>query len=174
MTAVVLIDRRLLAAGLRPVARIAGTDDYRGRATEIAPKTEIAAERRVAAAMPADFAAVDPHRRFVVHRLKIELHPTVTPTLGNGDLAAIPHRLHEIKVLDARQLAFRAEWHANFPAQLAIQQAPGQPGIAGVDFKLPIAIEIEPVFADELRPRILRSWYFCHGLSSFSTCGGDG
>ena len=61
-------------------------------------------------------------------------------------------------MVDAGERRFRAERDGDSLGEVAVEQTPLQTAVAAVDLELPVAIEIEPVGAGELRTRIFGAW----------------
>jgi len=126
--------------------------------------SDLGGERREAAAVAGDLHAVDPDRGVVVAGLEVEEDARLVPARGDRDLAAVPGGVEEVGVLDARELRLRAERHDDARGQFAIQQAAVNAAVAGVDFKLPLAVEAEPFRTDELRAGVFGTGRRMHGV----------
>jgi hypothetical protein len=111
--------------------------------------------------MPSHFDAVDPDGRIVFHRLETEYDLASCPFVGNGDGAPIPDGIHEIGVLDARELRLRAKWDHNAVFELALVQAACKSTVATVGLELPLAVETQPIGTDKLRTGVLGTWNLC-------------
>ena len=145
-----------------PVARVSGAEDDGGLAAQLGGVAQVAGEAREAAAVASDFLAVHPHGRLIVNRLEMQQDFTVVPFGGDGDFAPVPHRFHEIDVLDARQLGFGAERNDDAVLQAFLAETALLACIRIVYLKLPFAIQVHPFLADKLGARVLWTWNSCH------------
>jgi len=57
----------------------------------------------------ANLLPVNPNRRVIVDRLKVEQHTPPTPLTGHLHLSPVPDRLQKVVVLHPGKLRFRAE-----------------------------------------------------------------
>jgi len=158
VTAVRGIQPALLARGLNEAARVvlsAYRDHVVARLQEIG---NVKGERRVSASVLSHRLAVHPHLRLVVHRPEVQQHPLRLPLLRQAELAPVPHRRNEVLVTDPRQLALGTERHQDAAPQLLRRgQAPLPPAHPEVHLKLPLAVQVQPLFAHHLRTRVLRA-----------------
>src|SRR6185295_17631962 len=82
----------------------------------------------------------------------VDLPPS--PEGGDEDAAAVPHRLVAIGVADARELRLGTERHRDARLQGTLEQATADAAVAGIELELPLAVEVQPILADELRAGI--------------------
>ena len=69
--------------------------------------------------MMSDRNSVDPDLGSVVAGIDVQEY-ALSGRSGQSDLAAVPDRVHEIAVFDAREPAFRAEGHDYFAGKLSV------------------------------------------------------
>ncbi len=155
--AVVEVQLALLAARLRTAVRVAGADDDGRLLAGLGDVVQVGAERGESAAVPDHLLAVHPDGGVVVDGLEVQYGVLAVPLRGDRDGGAVPDRLHEVDVLDPGQLGLRRERYDDPLRQLAVTQAALQPGVRPVDLELPLAVEVHPLGADELRTRVLRT-----------------
>ena len=110
--------------------------------------------------MPADFGVVYPNRRVVVHGLEVKQDVSPGPGFGNAHRSPIPDGLHKTRVADTGKLRLRTKRHENVITKLARQQIAIQAVICVIDFKLPTAVQAQPVVPNELGARIFTARNF--------------
>lgn len=71
----------------------------------------------------------------------------------------MPHARHEVPMPNAREVALRAERHADRPAERHVaRRRPALPARPGrVHLELPRAVQVQPQIALHVRPRMLRA-----------------
>src|SRR5690606_30111583 len=115
---------------------------------------DVVLERSAAAPVSPDGPAVDVHLGEVVDAAEVEDDALALPVGGHGNRAMVPHRLDEVLVTDARELAFGAERDEDLAVEpLAFGKAPLGAGLAEVERKRPRAVEADPRLPHELRAR---------------------
>ena len=97
--------------------------------------------------------AVDKDFAAVVHRAEVQHGPAGKLLLRQVNGAAVPHAVKEILVVHAGKLALGAEGHQNGIGKLRVRlmQAACFSAAAIVDLKGPLAVQIHPFIALELR-----------------------
>lgn len=104
--------------------------------------------------------SIDEDLRLVVDGAEIQQDFFSVPVLRDRDVPMIPHIVDEVLELHSRQLAFRAEGNSYFLVEsFGFEEFPFQAGSAEIKRKRPLAIEIVPCIAFELRPWILGPWH---------------
>jgi hypothetical protein len=116
------------------------------------------------ATMPArsQVMGAKPDGGVVVDGLEVQEHILALPVGRDCHVATVPHRRHEIGMLDTAQFRFGAERNLDTLLQLAVAQTTFQTRVAMVDFELPFAVQAQPLVADELRAGVLAARY-AHG-----------
>ncbi len=140
----------LFAAGLGVgIGWVPGGDDQFVLGGRVDRVGDIEAEGIIAAAVPAHFAAVDEHYCLVVHRAEMEQDSLALPLGGQFERAPIPDSLVLAdRAHDAGQRGLDRERH-----QDAILEGGPRSLFAG-DCEVPEAVEVQPVLARHLRPRV--------------------
>ena len=159
VVAVVGIEKlALLAVGLLAGAVVVDGADGQAVLALGAQSRDIKAERRVAAAVGSGLFAVDIDVGLVVNRAEVQQDAARELLLCHGERAQIPHGGDEVLAADAGELAFRAERHGDGVLErLALLEMAVEAAFAEVKRKLPLAVEVLPSGALELRLGMLRS-----------------
>ena len=155
----VLVSLALLARGLMTRADVVlGQHDeiIRPVAQRIG---DIEMKRRASAVMAADTRAVDPDAGGVVDRAEVEEDPARAPVPRLEERSVVPDGGHEVAVFDSGQAALGRVRHADPPIE------GGEVGVPfaldsrapRVDCEAPLAVEIDPLLALELRLGMLRA-----------------
>ena len=125
---------------------------------------DVIAERGRAAPMPAHRLAVDKDLALIVHRAKVQDDALAGPVGGDVQAAVVPHHLDKVGVLDAREGAFGAKGHSDRVVKaLAGLKAALHARLAKVKGIGPRAVQVDPVFAHELRARVFGAGQRCGG-----------
>jgi len=111
--------------------------------------------------------AVHPHAGVVVTGTDVQQHALARPLGGHLHAAPVPDAEMKIRIADPRKAALRAKGHDNLAGwtrtsavePFAGGQTTFDPADARVKGKGPGAIQVQPVGAHQLRPRIL--WTRC-------------
>ena len=107
---------------------------------------DVETEIVITAAVNAEFLAVDGHLRFPIHRAEVQQHMLAAPSLGDLEAAAIGHAVGVLH--HARQRRFDGIRHEDL-------------GLRAVgELDIPQTIQVQPVLAHHLRPRILGQGLF--------------
>ncbi len=163
---------RLLAAGLRLRGGVARTHDDGHLVTCYRDPGERCRERTEPAAMARHLDVIDPDSGVVVDGPEVQEHIAPHPVLRDPDDPPVPDSVQEVGVLDFRRARLRCKRDQDPAAEVTGAQPAIDPGIAAVDFELPIPVEGEPVRADELRSRVFRLRNGCRQGAAFLCCGG--
>ena len=113
----------------------------------------VKAEGNIAAGVGSHADAVDKGFAVIIHRAKMQHDPAGKLLLRQVNGTAIPHAIQKILVVHAGKLALGAERHQNGIGKLRVRlmQAACFSAAAIVDLKGPLAVQIHPAIAPELR-----------------------
>ena len=113
----------------------------------------VKAEGNIAAGVGSHADAVDKGFAVIVHRAEVQHDPAGKLLLRQVNGAAIPHAIQKILVVHAGKLALGAEGHQNGIGKLRVRlmQAACFSAAAIVDLKGPLAVQVHPAVAPELR-----------------------
>jgi hypothetical protein len=115
-------------------------------------RRDIEVEGHVPALIVSDLVAVDPERRAVINCAEVEQQVVpAPPLLGNLEGSRVPDDLVDALVVDSRKLGLVRERDvdAAFERQ-AVVPAELTPALRVVEGKLPLAVQVHPLCADEL------------------------
>ena len=143
----------LLAAGLFEIGGVVvGADDELLWAFTGEGVGDLDGEGSVAAFVPGDFYAIDPHIGGGVDCTEVQDDALSGFELGPVKLTAVPYGAEEAGVSDAAGGSFRGEGHldAGVPRDLG----EGVPLSVGIDSKVPFTVERGPLLALQLRSGI--------------------
>src|SRR5689334_6656150 len=105
--------------------------------------------------MCASRRAVNPYGRLVIACADIQddAFALINPACGQYELTSVPDRCHEVFLANTRKITLRAEGHQDFPTEVFGQiQFSCFAGLARVYFKIPFAVEIDPIGSYKLWP----------------------
>ena len=129
-------------------------DDRRGFARRHLV-TDIELEFRVAAFMGSNFDSVHPNLCLSVDGPETQPDPRAVPISRDDNIACLPADLLAAEVLDARKLALPTEGYGNLSIEVvAVRPSVFQPFVAWIEAELPLAVEIHPGAALEVRTRV--------------------
>ena len=145
----------ILRTHREPEIRDRGSTGSIDRLLQRVSKVEL--ERNVPAAMSADVLVVDPDLRKIIYRTEMDQHPAFLkiPSGRERHLPPVPDAAHKIFIFDAGQFAFGAERDDYLPAVHGIfpEQFPRNAAVSVVNFKLPPAVQVQPVFLSPVKLR---------------------
>ena len=145
----------LLAAGLFEIGRvIVGADDDLLGTVGGENIGDFDGEGGVAALVPADLDAVDPHPGDMVDRAEVENKTFAGFQLRSVKGSAVPDGTEEAGVADAAACGFGGERHLNLGVPEDLGE--GVPLGARIDGEVPLAVERGPLRALQLRSGIAR------------------
>ena len=134
----------------------------------------VKAEGNIAAGVGSHADAVDKGFAVIVHRAEVQHDPAGKLLLRQVNGAAIPHAIQKILVVHAGKLALGAERHQNGIGKLRVRliQPAGLSAAAIVDLKGPLAVQIHPAIAPELRLGMFTAGNRVHTRFSFGKAEG--
>ncbi len=94
-------------------------------------------------------------RRVVVDRLEVKQYELAGPVVRYLHFASIPDGIQVVLIADARKLRLRTEGHRNRVGERSIEEPAFESAVRRIDLELPLAIETQPLIADELGSRVL-------------------
>src|SRR5918993_6102678 len=128
----------------------------------------IGRERSVAAFVGRYLRTINPDRRAVVHSAEVE-QETLVASGRVFEGASIPNDVVERRLSDAGELRLVAIGNGDLTFERRIVRAQGRdvrvlptvgkPGVRIVESEAPLAVQVCPVLATQLRARVLGSWY---------------
>jgi hypothetical protein len=103
--------------------------------------------------------AIYPHRSPIVHRAEVQQNPPPMPFVGQQEYAPIPYIRMETAIPDAALRTLETKRNRYGPAEILGAKRPEllQPDIFIVEFEVPGAVQVHPLFAPKLRLWIFRT-----------------
>ena len=110
----------------------------------------------IATAMLTEELAIQPDAGDVIHRAEVQQEPLAAQRGRNLELSPIPHMRQVIRrQTKARESAFRAEGHHDSLREVTARRpAVLLPFSLGINLKLPLAVQVQPRLALEIRARM--------------------
>ena len=109
------------------------------------------------------FLAVDKRFAAVINPTEMEQDPFALPIGRDRQFLVVEHGFNEVLVPHAGEIAFRAERNGDLVLEsgVALPDLAVSAALSEVEFIGPGAVQVDPVFTDKLRARVLTSRDFC-------------
>ena len=128
---------------------------------------DIISKRRVSALVRRTYRlAVDKYARGVIAGVDVQNHTLASPLCGNINISAIPNRIHKIGVSYSRKNRFGRERHVDFLREtVSLVKILFETNLGVINFKIPYAVQIQPILAQSVGAGMLASWNVAHVFS---------